>query len=355
MGRVRMGKLAALWRIASTWYVSLVIFAALGIVLGYFVFFKVFPGKPQIGVIDIPFTVITDDSAFVIGAYLDYVRRTDSIKAAVIRLNSPGGGAAASELLYTETRKLRDQKPVVIVMSDIVASGGFMMAMGATHTYTKGSSIVGNVGVILFFPGPVLPFAPDEDLIVTGPSKLTGGSRRDWITLLDGLKSGFAQIVITERGDKLRLSREELMTGRLFSGIEAVQKGLVDDIGSDTEAIEKAASLSGISSYGLVDVNVEVQRLFVQKFRRIFESLEGTEVPFNLASAPAHQSSPRGTTDSPLPMSSVGALGGVTNMEALRRLFLSQSAGENPQDALPGFPLKVGRPNIYYLYVGTSE
>ena len=94
------------------------------------VFVYAFPGKPKIGVIDVPFTVISDDSAYVIGEYLDYAGREDSIKAVVIRLTSPGGGAAASERLYLETRKLREEKPVVLVMNGLVASGGFMMAMG---------------------------------------------------------------------------------------------------------------------------------------------------------------------------------------------------------------------------------
>ena len=69
-----MGKISAVWRIASSWYVSLLFVVAVGIVIGYFVFFEVYPGRPKIAVIDIPFTVITDDSAFVIDAFLDYAR-----------------------------------------------------------------------------------------------------------------------------------------------------------------------------------------------------------------------------------------------------------------------------------------
>ena len=58
-----MSKLAAVWRFAATWYVSLVVLSALGAVIGYYVFFNVTPGEPDIGVIDIPFTVINDNSA----------------------------------------------------------------------------------------------------------------------------------------------------------------------------------------------------------------------------------------------------------------------------------------------------
>ena len=126
-----MGELSAICRFFCSWYVSGPLLAVLGIVIGAWVFFNVYPGKPKIGVIDIPFTVINDDSAFVISTFLEYARRDDSIKGVFIRLNSPGGGAAASEQLYFETRALREKKPVVIIMTDIVASGGYMMSSGA--------------------------------------------------------------------------------------------------------------------------------------------------------------------------------------------------------------------------------
>ena len=84
-----MNRLASLWRLAGNLYVSSVLLAALGIGVGYLVFFEVFPGKPKIAIIDIPFTVITDNSAFEIGAHLDFARRDDSIKAVVIKLTSP--------------------------------------------------------------------------------------------------------------------------------------------------------------------------------------------------------------------------------------------------------------------------
>ena len=194
-----MGKLSIIWRIITAWYVSQLLLAGIGVTIGYFVFFEVYPGKPKIGVIDIPFTVLTDNSAFQIKAFLDYARESDEIKAVVIRLNSPGGSAAASELVYTETSKLREVKPVVITMGDIVASGAYMMSLGANYSYAKSSSAVGSVGVILSFPGPLIPDRPNEDVITTGPFKLGGGSRRHWIQLADQIKQSFAQSVVAER------------------------------------------------------------------------------------------------------------------------------------------------------------
>ena len=219
-----MGFFSILRKVLTGWYVVVPVLAALGIAAGALTFVYAFPGKPQIGVIDIPFTVLTEDSAYVIGEYINYARRDDSIKAVVIKLTTPGGGAAASEHLYIETRKLREEKPVVLVMNGLVASGGYMMAMGATHSYAKTSSLVGNVGVISS-AGPLIPSLPDEEVVFSGPHKLEGASRRDWIGMVDQLKSAFAQIVISERGDRLRISRDELVEARLYSGVDAVRLG----------------------------------------------------------------------------------------------------------------------------------
>jgi protease-4 len=271
-------------RFFFSWYVALPALAVIGIVLGYLVFFNLYPGKPQIGIITLPFVVISEDSAFVITSYLDYARRQPRIKGVVVKLSSPGGGASSSEELYLESRKLREEKPVVMVMGGLVASGGYMMAMGANHTYVKTSSLVGNVGVISF-AGPVIPFVPPENQVVTGPSKLSGSTRREWIGMVDLLKQSFAQMVITERGDRLRISEEQLLEGRLYAGVEAVQLGLADAIGNDSDAIELVADMAGISNYELVDINTEVDRIFIQKIRRIFAESDDVEPPADLSPA----------------------------------------------------------------------
>ena len=245
----------------------------MGIVIGYFIFFRVGPETPKIAIIDIPFTIITEDSAFVISAFLDYARQRDDIKGVVIKLNSPGSSGAAGEQVYRETRKLREKKPVVIAIGDLTASGAYKWSLGANYTYAKSGSWVGSVGVFITFPGPLIPTTPDDQIISTGPGKLTAGGRRQFVRILEQLKENFYQTVVSERGEKLRLSREQLMEARIYNGNEAARLGLVDAVGGDSEAIEKAASLAGISDYGFVDVNTEVFRIFTEKFVRIFEPL----------------------------------------------------------------------------------
>lgn len=321
-----MNRVLASLRALNNWYLVAPVAIILGVVTGVLVLINTGETKPNIGLIDIPFTVITDDSAYIISKYLEYAREEDSIKAVVIRISSPGGGAASSERLYLETRRLREEKPVVMVMNGMVASGGYMMAMGVNHSFAQTSSLVGNVGVITI-AGPLIPRALPENIVVTGPHKLYGSSRRDWINLADELKHGFAQMVIQERGDRLLISREQLTEGRLYPGIEAVRLGLADELGGDGEAMAKAAELAGISDYGTVDVNEKVLRQIIERSRRIFR-LEYD----------------------PAPGLDLDAETGEIN-DSLPTILLDNIDRENP---LPDFPLDIQGPNIYYLYAGND-
>jgi len=332
--------------------------AAMGIALGYLLFFHVYPHKPKIGIIDIPFTIIIDRSADTISSQLEYARRDDSIKAVVIRLNSPGGAAAASEQLYFETRKLREEKPVVIAMGDLVASGGFMMAMGANYLFAEPSSLVGNVGVIISFPGPFLPPPPNENLVITGPSKMSGGDRRQWFMMADEMKRSFGGIVGMERGERLALSQDELLTGRIFSGIEAKNLGLIDELGGPTTAIEKAAALAGIFNYELVDVNSHVLRKS-NEIRR----WESDPILRDLHDLDRRPQASTTTGSEPQSLNAVSgeALGsdglpklGI-DLELLRNILPQGAVGAGQAEALPGFPYKVSQPNVYYLYLGPSQ
>ena len=351
-----MNKIAALGHFIGAWYVSTVLLAVAGLILGSAVFFFAYPGKPKIGIIEIPFTILNDRSAVEIGEMLDYVRKDGSIKGVVISLNSPGGGAAPSEELFFEILKLRERKPVVMVMDDLVASGGFMMAMGANYILAKPSSFVGGVGVILSPLPPILPSQPSEREGVTGPFKLDGGTRRHYVTLTDQLQQAFASIVLTQRGAGLRMTRNEVLEGKIYSGVEAMQVGLIDGLGGRTDAIEKAASLAGVANYDLVDVNTEVSRIFNQKLDRI-------NGPLRL------NSSPPGGLDAAALLSMIyeqgaGAPGDgstlltdliAANFDSLVTLPPPGGIGADPADALPEFPLTITGPKAYYLYVGPSE
>ena len=82
---------------------------------------------------------------------------------------------------------------------------------------------------------------------------------------------------MTERGDVLKIPRSEVLSGRIWPGVEGVKLGIADEIGGDSDAIKKVASLAGISNYDMVDINTEVFRNFNKQFKRIIEPLEDTD------------------------------------------------------------------------------
>ena len=335
----------------TSWLVILAVMIGLGVAGGALIFVYVSPGRPNIGVINVPYTVINENTAYVLGEYLDYARRDDSIKAVVLNITSPGGGAAASERLYIETRRLRQEKPVIVVMKDLVASGGYMMAMGASHSFVQTSSLVGNVGVVSF-AGPLIPPIPDENVVYSGPYKLEGSPRRDRVATNDQLAAAFAEIVIGERGDRLQISKQELMEARLYAGLEAVRLGLADEVGAEGDAFRKAAELAGISNYGFVDINLEVLR----------ELLRDLEDFLALSAGPAASE-----IDDLMSLVSPGYEGAGPTLDAtetgevdphglsgIRDLMLYGRISTTGEDPLPDFPMEIGRPNVYYLYVGNE-
>ncbi len=336
---------------ALTNWITLVVFmAALGVAAGLLIFVYVFPGQPKIGVIEIPYTVISDNSAYAIGEYLNYAREDDSIKAVVIKITSPGGGAAASERLYIDTASLAEEKPVVLVMNWLVASGGYFMAMGATHTFAQTSSLVGNVGVVAF-SDPLVPSLSGESLLTTGPYKSPGFSREQWLESLEDLKNSFAQVVIAERGDKLRLSREELTEGRLYSGVEAVRLGLADELGGNRDAYEKAAELAGISGYDFVDVNYEVVKQYYRDLQDLF-AISPEEGGTLDALALLEQD--RTGDDLDIDGSPAATSASQARLDTLKGLMLYGRLGIQEEDPLPDFPVELNHPNFYYLYVGNA-
>ena len=299
------------------------------------------PGRDTVGVITVPPFIITETSSRLIMRHLDYARRDDSIRAVVISLSSPGGGAAASEKLYLEVRNLREAKPVVIVMNGIAASGGYMMAMGGNYVYAQPSSLVGNVGVIVSGIS-TLPGLPSERTIATGPQKLSGADRQHWFDIINRLHSSFVNLVLDERGDRLRLTAAEVAEGHLYSGVEAVEYGLADAIGSDSAAIATAAELAGLSEYDVMDVNALVLREALNALRRAY----GDDANLGSASGNGIIVNDGNRADS------ATATDQSDFADALPVPIPSLLTESAPNETPPGFPPGGQRPAFYYYYAG---
>jgi protease-4 len=204
---------------------------------------------PQVAVIRIEGEIWGDYSAYISQA-LEQAEKDRAVRAVVLDIVSPGGEVTASEDLYFAVLKLRAKKPVVASVDELAASGAYYIASAADQIYAKAASVVGNIGVISVLSDPDLV---DEKLITTGPFKLSGGSPEEQIRRMDMLKKSFLAAVLAQRRERLRVGPEVLSRGEVYLGLQAQQQGLVDEIGSQGEAVAAAARLARLRNYEVVD------------------------------------------------------------------------------------------------------
>jgi protease-4 len=201
------------------------------------------------------------------------------IQSVVLVMDSPGGTVADTEALYLELIRLREKKPVVVSIETMAASGAYYLAVGADYIFAKPSSEVGNIGV-----RTVLPSAPSvfEDEVSTGPYKFYGGSRDETLRLLDPLKQGFYQAVKLGRGEALHTTPENILSGKLFIGSEALRFGLIDALGTYSEAVEKAATLAHVWNFETKDLLSLVYQSDKETstYRFFLEAEDGSQSPY---------------------------------------------------------------------------
>jgi len=254
-----MPRLESVKRLVCRWFSSILFFVLLGLILGGFISVAAIP-KPDIGIINISGLVVEQAYTDDILDMLRYARDDDNIKAVVLQINSPGGSASDIEPIYLDVLRLRQQKPVVASIGTIGASGGYYIAVASNFIYTEPTSLVGSIGAWSSLPRPE---ELDEYVITSGPFKATGGSRRKAIGVLETFRQQFVTAVTSQRGDRLKLSEEELSRAEIYSGTESLRYGLTDDIGTSTDAIAKAASLAGVRNYEVVKLEIEQPYYFL--------------------------------------------------------------------------------------------
>lgn len=177
---------------------------------------------------------------------IEYARTHAEVRAVVLVLDSPGGTVADTEALYLELLKLRETRPVVASINSMAASGAYYLTAAADYAYAKPTSDVGNIGVIGYLP-PVPTIY--EGVISTGPYKLWGTPRDTYMRQIEMIKQGFYGAVKAGRGDRLNAGPEIILSGQIWPGSRALQLGLIDALGAQSDAVEKAASMAHISNY----------------------------------------------------------------------------------------------------------
>ncbi len=219
---------------------------------------------------------------------LEKARQDPSIAAVVLEIRSPGGLATSSENIFYSMLRLRAQKPIVVVVDGMAASGGYYMAAAANRIYAPASAYIGNIGTR--GPRPVDPYiSPDE--LSSGPYKLAGGSRFDQINQLDLIKEGFVNNVIAQRLNSpvnpLKLDKKTVEEGRLYLGSEAVAVGLIDLEGARSDGVLGAAEIAGLRRYRIepldsyLGVSMEVQPEYQESITKMAANM-GPDTVFML-------------------------------------------------------------------------
>lgn len=179
---------------------------------------------------------------------LQAARQDPDVRAVVLHVNSPGGSAAASETLYLAVRRTAERMPVVTSVDGMAASGAYYAAAPSDEIFVKPASLVGSVGVFFTAPSPTPPL---DQLITSGPDKLTGADQREWYYKIETIRRAFVGAVVDGRGERLELTPEEVSYAELYTGAEAVDNGLADRIGGLDAAIDRAARLANLARWNV--------------------------------------------------------------------------------------------------------
>jgi len=195
---------------------------------------------------------------------LDRMQRDTSIRAVVLRLDSPGGGVAASQEIYESVKKLRDEgkKPVIASMGGVAASGAYYVACAADSIVANAGTLTGSIGVIMTFPNTEDLFRKVGirfETIKTGKYKdigtmwrpMTDEERKLLQDVLSNVYDQFVDAIVEGRG----LAREDILPyadGRIFSGDQALEYGFVDRLGDLDDSIRLAGEMAGITGQPVV-------------------------------------------------------------------------------------------------------
>ncbi len=181
-------------------------------------------------------------------------RQDDSVQAVLLRVNSPGGSAAATQEAAAELQKLKDSgKPVVVSMGDTAASGAYWLAAYGDKIYANPSTITGSIGVYMSYydvQGLSEKLGVREEKIKSGPHKdifspfrpMTEEERQLTQNMVDDMYEQFVAVVAEQRHMDSEKARS-LADGRVFTGVQAKEAGLVDELGNYYDALGYAGTL----------------------------------------------------------------------------------------------------------------
>ncbi|EIZ1005100.1 signal peptide peptidase SppA [Vibrio vulnificus] len=225
-----------------------------------------------------------------IAGLLRQARNDDKVKAVVLRVDSPGGSAFASEVIRNEVQALKDAgKPIVVSMSSLAASGGYWISMSADKIIAQPTTLTGSIGifsVITTFEKGFNKLGIYTDGVGTSPFSgegiSTGLSKGASQAFQMGIEHGY-QRFISLVGNNRDLSLDavdKVAQGRVWTGYDALQHGLVDQIGDFDDAVAEAAKMAQLENYNLywVEEPLSPTEQFIQEFMKQVKISMGVDI-----------------------------------------------------------------------------
>lgn len=230
------------WRRSAFWRGFLVA-AVLGVVVAFLV-----SGGPEVRdeIARVSVTgLITDDPKR--DRMLEAIADDGRVKALAVLINSPGGTTAGSEALYASLRAVAEKKPVVAVMSELAASGGYITAIAADHIVARGNTLTGSIGVIMEYPDLTQVMAKlgiGLETVRSSPLKAEPSPFRPTTPAARAVEEALVaegyrwfRDLVGERRGLEGAALDRVANGAVFTGRQALETGLVDEIGGEPEAI----------------------------------------------------------------------------------------------------------------------
>lgn len=204
---------------------------------------------------------LADAAAFgdTIRKALDEAADDDAIKAVVFRVNSPGGSAVASEVILNACKRLATKKPLIVSMGDVAASGGYYVACATDTIFAEESTITGSIGVVSGKFGTTemwnklgITFTPIQygknAALLSTANVFSESEKAVMQGYMDDVYEVFKGHVTKARGERLKKPIDKLAGGRVYTGNQALELGLVDRIGGLHDAVKLAGEKAGLPS-----------------------------------------------------------------------------------------------------------
>ena len=208
---------------------------------------------------------VRDNPVSRIREQLDRAREDREVRALLLRIDSPGGSATASDMVYHEILRFKRERglPVVAQLMGTAASGGYYVAMAADAIVAHPTSVTGSIGVLFLgvnFVGLMDKLGIENQTLVAGRHKdagsplrrLTPEERAHLQSVLDDLHARFKRVVVAGRPGLDAAQIEALADGSIFSAVQALDRGLVDEIGDLEKSVAMVQQIAGIASSRVV-------------------------------------------------------------------------------------------------------